>query len=120
LRYSVISIILSWDESEHRPPIDAALLFSPAFNDLSRASLRLGEVQLSMGIFSKMRRASAAEKEDRPTSFAAYSASVADQLQSDDLDDKERVALQSKKASFEKMSDKEKQRWLDYKKRGGF
>ena len=72
------------------------------------------------GIFSKTRRASAAENKDCSTCFAAYSASLADQLQSDDLEGNERVSLQSEKASFKKMSDKEKQRWLDYKKRGGF
>ena len=70
-----------------------------------------------MGILSNLRRGSAAVQEDRRASITDYSASLDDRLQ-DDLDEKQRTAVQNEKNNFHNMSDKEKMRWIEFKKRG--
>ena len=72
-----------------------------------------------MGILSNLRRGSAAQQEERRASIADFSASLDDRLQSD-LDEKERTSVKNEKESFANMSEKEKVRWIDFKKRGAF
>ena len=72
-----------------------------------------------MGILSNLRRGSTAAQEDRRASITDYSASLDDRLQ-DDLDEKQRTAVQNEKNNFDNMSDKEKMRWIEFKKRGNF
>jgi hypothetical protein len=73
-----------------------------------------------MGFISTPRRGSAAQKEERRTSIADFEASLDDQLQSAEIDDKEREGVQRERASFDSMTDKEKMRWIEFKKNGGF
>ncbi len=73
-----------------------------------------------MGILTNLRRGSAAAQEERRASIAHFSTSLEGRLQSDELDEKQRAAIQNEKNSFDSMSDKEKIRWIDFKKRGSF
>ena len=73
-----------------------------------------------MGILSNLRRGSAVAQEERRSSIVVFTQMYDEQLQSADLDDKQRMAVQSEKNSFENMTDKEKMKWIEFKNRGGF
>ena len=74
-----------------------------------------------MGILSSLRRSSTARTDERRASIAAFEqAQFEDRLAVDGIDEKQRTAIESERTGFERMTDKEKVRWIEFKERGTF